>query len=127
MLLSFPLTFKHFCSYIFKLFIFYCSSASIPSILFPVFNLASILNFSFLYSLNEEPSFSGLLMQYVNYHDVEKCSFLKNDSVWFKKLTLAINYLFLYFNDFNGNTSIIMDSFHLFLIFSLYVYVFQFF
>ena len=57
---------------------------------------------------------------YLHYHDVEKCNFLTNDSTWFKNLTLAINYLFLFFGE---GTSFLMNSFHLFLIFSLYVYM----
>ena len=54
-----------------------------------------------------------------------KCSFLTIDSDWFKRLTLPINYLFFCFFVFffNECTSIIINSFHLFLIFfPLYLY-----
>ena len=54
------------------------------------------------------------LFSLVRYRKVEKCSFLTNDSAWFKNFTLAINYWFLFFDEC---TNIIMSSFHLFLIF----------
>ena len=50
--------------------------------------LAIILTGTFIFSFS-----------YVLYHEVEKRSFLKNVSAWFKKLTLATSYLLLSFNE----------------------------
>ena len=61
-----------------------------------------------------------LWFSYVLYDESEKCRFMINDSACFKKLTLAISYLFLFFDEC---ISIIINSFHLFLNFSLYVYM----
>ena len=52
------------------------------------------LNFSFHYSLNKVPSFFGFLI-YIRNNNLH---FLI-DSAWFKKLTFAINCLFLYLDD----------------------------
>ena len=68
------------------------------------------LNFSFHYSLNEVSSSSSFRMWII----IGKCSFLTNDLARLKKLTLAINYLFLFLNEC---TSTVMNSFHLFFIF----------
>ena len=54
------------------------------------------MSFPFHYSLNEVPSFS---FSYVHYHKVEKGNFQTNDSAWFKKLTLVINYFFSFFDE----------------------------
>ena len=112
-IIKFPFTFKHFSRFIFKLFIFY----------FPLANLASVLfrSFSeFFFSLL--PKWSNFIFWffYVHYHEIEKFSFLKNDLDWFKQLTLATSSLFLFSNECTG---IIMNSFHLFLVFPLYEFL----
>ena len=76
-IISLPLNILTFLQLTFKLFIFY----------FPLENFASILlkSFSeFFFSLLPKWSTFALWFSYVHCDEVEKCSFLTNDSAWFK-------------------------------------------
>ena len=64
----------------------------------PCFNLVQHF---FLIFFILVPKWSAFIFQvfYVHYHEVATCSFLTKESAWFKKLTLALNVVFLSFDE----------------------------
>ena len=91
----------------------YSPSSNLTSILFKPFS-------DFFFSLLSKWITFIFWFSHVHYHEGEKCSFLTNDLGWFKNFNLAINYLLLSFDECS---CIMINSFRIFFIFSLYAFL----